>query len=315
MNVSDAKPGQILVTGGCGFLGSHLCDALIAGGHNVVVIDDFSTGKWKPIGVDFIVTHDITNPLPDMGSFDRVYNLACPASPIAYQSDPIKTWKTSTIGVLNVLEYIVCRCPTARFLQASTSEIYGDPLEHPQVESYWGNVNPRGERSCYDEGKRAAESLITDYQRCRGFDARIARIFNTYGTRMQPDGGRVVSNFIVQALRGEPLTIFGDGQQTRSFCYVSDLVDGLMRLMESDVTEPVNLGNPVEHTMLELAMRVRELTDWNSDVIMRSLPADDPHRRRPDITRARMRLGWEPVVTLGAGLNQTIAWFKEELGR
>lgn len=304
-----------LVTGGRGFLGSHLCDALVARGDAVVALDNMVTG-WNELPSDVeVVQHDVSKPFPAMGAFDRVWNLACPASPKAYQRDPIGTWKASVFGVVNVIDYIGTHSPGARLLQASTSEIYGDPLVHPQPETYWGNVNTCGVRSCYDEGKRAAETCVTDHSRHRSLDARIVRIFNTYGPRMSPDDGRVVSNLVVQALKGEPLTVYGDGQQTRSFCYVSDLIGGLVRLMESDVHGPVNIGNPTENTMLELATKIRGLTGWHSDIVMRPLPIDDPMQRCPDITRAKTLLGWEPTVTLHEGLEMTIEHFRRELGR
>lgn len=306
---------RTLVTGGCGFLGSHLCDALVARGDSVVALDNMVTG-WNMLPADVeVVKHDVSRPFPAMGKFDRVYNLACPASPVAYQRDPIGTWKTSILGVINAVDYIDTHCAGARLLQASTSEVYGDPLVHPQPETYWGNVNTCGVRSCYDEGKRAAETYVTDNARHKSLDARIVRIFNTYGPRMSPNDGRVVSNFVVQALRGEPLTVYGDGRQTRSFCYVSDLIEGLVRLMESDVQGPVNIGNPVENTMLELASKIRELTDWKSNIVMRPLPADDPTQRCPDIARAKTLLDWEPRVSLHDGLRMTIEYFEQECQR
>lgn len=304
---------RVMVTGGCGFIGSHLVERLIAGGNEVVVLDDMSTGKYVNPDAE-THEHDISLPLPWLGKFDWMMNLACPASPKAYQADPIQTWKSSVIGTMNVIDYLRANCPRARFFQASTSEIYGDPLQHPQREEYWGNVNPRGVRSCYDEGKRAAESFIADCQRSFGLDARVARIFNTYGPRLAHDDGRVVSNFIVQGLCGEPLTIYGDGSQTRSFCYVDDLVEGFMRLMTVGPAVPVNLGNPGEFTMLELAKSVRELTGWKSSLVMKPLPADDPTRRCPDISLAKETLGWSPSINLRTGLERTIEWFKGELG-
>lgn len=304
---------KVLVTGGAGFIGSHLCERLLNEGHDVVCLDNFFTGSKENIerlleNAKFeIVEHDIVEQIPFMQA-DRVYNLACPASPIHYQENPIKTIKTSTIGMINVLG--LARKAGARVLQASTSEVYGDPEMHPQIEEYWGNVNPIGPRSCYDEGKRVAESLTVNYQRAHGMEIRIARIFNTYGPQMHPNDGRVVSNFIVQALRGEPITLYGDGSQTRSFCYVSDTVEGLVRLMESGVSMPVNIGNPNEITVKELAERIAAATHSSSQIEFRSIPEDDPRKRKPDITRARTMLGWEPVVSLEDGLEKTISYFK-----
>ncbi len=302
----------VLVTGGAGFLGSHLCDALIADGNRVICLDDLSTGSianLRHLGsearFDFI-EGDVT--VPRDLKVDQVYNLACPASPVHYQADPVRTMQTCFLGAMNMLE--LARASGARVLQASTSEVYGDPEVHPQHETYWGNVNAVGERSCYDEGKRAAETLFHDYRRHRGVDAKIVRIFNTYGPRMQPDDGRVVSNFIVQALAGRPLTIYGDGSQTRSFCYVDDLVEALLRMMAVDAfAGPVNIGNPQEFTVLELSTKVLDLTGSSSTIIRLSLPPDDPRQRRPDIRLAREKLGWEPKIGLDAGLRRTIEEF------
>ena len=300
---------KILVTGGAGFLGSHLIERLVADKHEVTVLDDLSTGSLENVphieSVRFWEI-DVKNGIPE--KFDQIYNLACPASPVAYQRDPINTLMTSIIGMDCVLRNAKAR--GARVLQTSTSEIYGDPLQHPQTEDYWGNVNSIGPRACYDEGKRAAETLCYDYQRQYNVDVRVARIFNTYGPRMAVDDGRVVSNFIVQALQGKPLTIYGNGRQTRSFCYVSDLVDGLIKLMNSNVTEPVNLGNPKEFEMLELAVAVKSLTGSKSEIAFRPLPTDDPTRRRPSIMRAMDQLKWSPRVDLEEGLKHTIDYFK-----
>ncbi len=309
---------RVLVTGGAGFLGSHLIDWLLEQGHEVVCADNLFTGSKRNIEhlhghprFEFI-RHDVTFPL--YLEVDEIYNLACPASPIHYQHDPVQTTKTSVHGAINMLGLAKrLRC---RIFQASTSEVYGDPSVHPQVEGYWGNVNPIGIRSCYDEGKRCAETLFFDYHRQHDLDIKVARIFNTYGPRMHPNDGRVVSNFIVQALRGEPITIYGEGQQTRSFCYVDDLVEGFLRLMatEPGFTGPVNLGNPGEFTIRELAEKVIALTGSASKIEFRPLPADDPMQRKPDISLARERLGWEPAVQLQAGLERTIAYFDELLG-
>lgn len=303
---------RILVTGGAGFIGSHLCERLLAEGHEVICLDNYFTGNRSNIQhlaphPNFErVRHDIVNPY--QAEVDRIYNLACPASPVHYQYNPIKTIKCSTVGMVNMLG-LAKRC-RARLLQASTSEVYGDPEVHPQVESYWGNVNPIGIRSCYDEGKRVAETLCMDYHRHNRVDVRIIRIFNTYGPRMQPDDGRVVSNFILQALKNEDITIYGDGSQTRSFQYVSDLVEGMIRMMECpDWTGPVNLGNPVEFTILELAQKVIAMTGSKSKIRHLPLPADDPKKRRPDISLARECLGWEPVIPLEEGLKRTVEWF------
>ncbi|RMG33673.1 MAG: SDR family oxidoreductase [Planctomycetota bacterium] len=311
-------PQTVLVTGGAGFLGSHLCERLIARGDEVLCVDNFFTGRKANVAHLIghprfeLIRHDIVQPL--FLEVDAVYNLACPASPVAYQFNPIKTIKTSTVGVVNMLG-LAKRC-RARFLQASTSEVYGDPEVHPQSEDYWGHVNPLGPRSCYDEGKRVAESLCVNYHSAHGIPVRIVRIFNTYGPRMATDDGRVVSNFITQALRGEPLTVYGDGLQTRSFCYVDDLIDGMMRMMDQDAhIGPVNLGNPRENTMLELAQTIIELTGSQSTIEHRPLPTDDPRRRCPDITRARQWLDWEPTTDLETGLRKTIEYFRRTLER
>ncbi|MFW5925823.1 MAG: UDP-glucuronic acid decarboxylase family protein, partial [Myxococcota bacterium] len=294
---------RCLVTGGSGFLGSHLCDRLLAEGHDVVALDNFYTGPRQNLAhlADHarfrLVEHDVRQPFPsELGDFDRLYHLACPASPPRYQGDPIFTLQTGVLGTLHALE--LAERTGARFFQASTSEVYGDPQVHPQPEGYRGAVNPVGPRSCYDESKRAGETACMDFHRHRGVDVRIARIFNTYGPRMDPGDGRVVSNFLVQALQGEPLTVYGDGTQTRSFCYVDDLLDGFVALMESDVVGPVNLGNPLEHTLLELVQAVRAVTGADVRVDHRPLPEDDPKRRCPDITLARNQLAFEPRVSL-----------------
>jgi UDP-glucuronate decarboxylase len=306
----------ILVTGGAGFVGSHLCDRLIERGDNVLCLDNFFTGSRenveKLIGRPHfeLIRHDIVRPV--FLEVDQVYNLACPASPEAYQSNPIKTIKTSTVGMVNVLG-LAKRCH-ARILHASTSEVYGDPQVHPQTEDYWGHVNPIGPRSCYDEGKRVAESLCINYNLAHRVEVRIVRIFNTYGPRMARDDGRVISNVIVQALRGAPLTIYGDGRQTRSFCYVEDLVEGLIRMMDqNETTGPVNLGNPVETSMLELAQSVLRLTGSSSELKFLALPQDDPKQRCPDISRARKVLKWSPNVPLESGLQRTIAYYRSVL--
>ena len=309
---------RILVTGGAGFLGSHLCDRLIADGHEVLCVDNFFTATKQ--NVEHLIghtrfelmRHDVTFPL--YVEVDEIYNLACPASPIHYQHDPVQTTKTSVHGAINMLGLAKrLRC---KIFQASTSEVYGDPKIHPQTEDYWGNVNPIGPRSCYDEGKRCAETLFFDYRRQHNMPIKVARIFNTYGPRMHPNDGRVVSNFIVQALKGEPITIYGDGSQTRSFCYVDDLIEGFVRLMatDDDFTGPVNLGNPKEFTIRELAEQVIALTGARSALVERPLPADDPMQRQPDITVAREVLSWEPAVQLEHGLKDTIAYFDQLLG-
>jgi len=310
---------RILVTGGAGFVGSHLCEALLAAGHEVLCADNFFTGNKANIEklLDHpyfeLIRHDVTFPL--YVEVDEIYNLACPASPIHYQHDPVQTIKTSVHGAINMLG--LAKRLKARILQASTSEVYGDPNVHPQPEEYWGNVNPIGPRSCYDEGKRCAETLFFDYHRQYRTNIKVARIFNTYGPRMHPNDGRVVSNFIVQALRGDPITIYGDGKQTRSFCYVSDLVEGLRGLMDSpeDIAGPINLGNPGEFTMMELAEAVIRLTGSASRPVFRPSPEDDPRQRQPDITKARSKLGWEPKVALEQGLIQTIAYFDKLLSK
>lgn len=308
---------RVLVTGGAGFIGSHLCERLLDEGCDVLCVDNLYTGSKDNIAhlmgnpyFEFM-RHDITFPL--YVEVDEIYNLACPASPIHYQRDPVQTIKTSVHGAINMLG--LAKRVKAKILQASTSEVYGDPRVHPQPEHYWGYVNPIGPRSCYDEGKRAAETLFFDYHRQHGVRIKVARIFNTYGPRMAINDGRVVSNFIVQALRGRPITIYGDGSQTRSFCYVDDLVDGLLRLMRSDdsVTGPVNLGNPDEFTMLELAKAVIELTGCDVPIEHKSLPADDPRQRKPDITLAKQLLGWAPTVPLTMGLRKTIQYFRPRL--
>ncbi|MCK9596979.1 SDR family oxidoreductase [Candidatus Pacearchaeota archaeon] len=305
---------KILVTGGAGFIGSHLCRYLLNKGHEVVCVDNFFTGKGINIfdlkkNKKFrVIPHDIINPINIPEHFDRIYNLACPASPVHYQFDPIETIKANTIGVVNILEF--AKLNGARILQASTSEIYGDPLEHPQKESYKGNVNTLGPRACYDEGKRVAETLFMDYHRTYNIPVRIARIFNTYGPSMDKDDGRVVSNFIVQALTNKQITIYGAGKQTRSFCYVSDLIEGLYKLMESENIGPINLGNPGEFTMLELAEKVIRLTNSKSKIEYKELPKDDPTQRKPDITRAKEILKWKPKIQLEEGLMKTIDYFK-----
>ena len=304
---------RILVTGGAGFLGSHLCEKLLRLGHEVVCVDNFFTGSKDNIhgllnNPNFeVIRHDVTFPL--YVEVDEIYNLACPASPVHYQYDPIQTTKTSVLGAINMLG--LAKRTKARIFHASTSEVYGDPLVHPQKESYWGHVNTKGERACYDEGKRCAESLFFDYVRQHALSIKVARIFNTYGPRMHPEDGRVVSNFVIQALKGEPLTIYGDGSQTRSFCYVDDLIDGFLRLMGSrdEFQGPVNLGNPNEFTILELAEKVLEVTGSSSKLDFRPLPSDDPRQRQPDITLARTELGWQPKVPLEEGLIKTIEYF------
>ena len=307
---------KIIVTGGAGFIGSHLVDRLIEAEHTVVCIDNLYTGR-KSNNIQWIehpnfqlIEHDIVNPI-EIDNVDQIFHLACPASPVHYQFDPVKTAKTNFLGTLNMLE--LAKKSKARILLASTSEVYGDPLIHPQTEEYWGNVNCTGIRSCYDEGKRIAETLTFDYYRQFGVEVRVARIFNTHGTRMLENDGRVVSNFIVQALKGIPLTIYGDGSQTRSFCYVSDLVEGLIRLMNGDYIGPVNLGNPGEYTILQLAQTIQRLIDPTAEVVFKPLPLDDPQRRQPDISQAKIHLGWEPKVELEEGLSKTIAYFRDQL--
>jgi len=310
---------RILVTGGAGFLGSHLCARLLAAGHDVLCVDNFFTGAKDNI-VDLLASphfelmrHDVTFPL--YVEVDEIYNLACPASPIHYQHDPVQTTKTSVHGAINMLG--LAKRTRARIFQASTSEVYGDPETHPQPESYWGHVNPIGLRSCYDEGKRCAETLFFDYRRQHGLRVKVARIFNTYGPKMHPNDGRVVSNFIVQALRNQPITLYGDGAQTRSFCYVDDMIEGFVRLMDSpdEVSGPVNLGNPAEFSIRELAEKVIELTGSRSELAYKPLPSDDPRQRRPDIALAKEHLDWAPTTPLEVGLDKTIAYFDDWLRR
>lgn len=303
---------RVLVTGGAGFIGSHLCERLVRDGHDVLCLDNFFTGTKRNVAHLLgeprfeLIRHDITQPI--LLEVDRIYNLACPASPIHYQYNPVKTIKTSVLGAIHMLG--LAKRVRARILQASTSEVYGDPQIHPQTEEYWGNVNPIGLRSCYDEGKRVAETLMMDYHRQNGVDIRIIRIFNTYGPRMAVNDGRVVSNFIVQALKGEDLTVYGKGGQTRSFCFVDDLVEGMVRMMEcEDFVGPVNLGNPAETTILEFAERIISLTGSRSKIVFKPLPADDPQQRQPDISLAGSRLGWRPAVNVETGLKQTIDYF------
>ncbi len=310
---------RVLVTGGAGFLGSHLCDRLLHDGHDVLCVDNFFTGSKSNVAhlrshPSFeLLRHDVTFPL--YVEVDRIYNLACPASPVHYQHDPVQTTKTSVHGAINMLG--LAKRVQARILQASTSEVYGDPEIHPQTEDYWGKVNPIGIRSCYDEGKRCAETLFFDYHRQHGLDIKVVRIFNTYGPRMHPNDGRVVSNFIVQALRGEDITLYGDGSQTRSFCYVDDLIEAMVRMMDTaaGLTGPINIGNPREFTIRELAERVLALVGGTSQLVYRPLPSDDPRQRQPDITQARAVLGWEPRIGLDDGLRETIAYFRRLLGR
>jgi len=312
-----AVPRRILVTGGAGFLGSFLCERLLDRGDEVLCVDNFYTGTR--FNIEHLIghprfelmRHDVTFPL--YVEVDEIYNLACPASPIHYQYDPVQTTKTSVHGAINMLG--LAKRLKAKILQASTSEIYGDPIVHPQTEDYWGNVNPIGVRSCYDEGKRCAETLFFDYHRQHGVAIKVARIFNTYGPRMHPNDGRVVSNFIVQALKGEPITVYGDGNQTRSFCFASDLVSGLIALMDSgpEISGPINLGNPVEFTVRELAALVIALTGSRSKIVHEPLPHDDPKQRKPDISLAKAQLGWEPRISLDQGLRQTIAYFEKAI--
>jgi UDP-glucuronate decarboxylase len=315
MVMGQMAPKRVLVTGGAGFLGSNLCERLLDKGCEVVCLDNFFTGSLD--NVEHLVSnprftvikHDVIDPI-NM-EVDEIYNLACPASPIHYQHDPIFTTKTSVLGALNLLE--LARKNGAKILQASTSEVYGDPNMHPQREEYWGHVNPVGIRSCYDEGKRCAESLYFDYNRMYGVPIKVVRIFNTYGPNMHPEDGRVVSNFIMQALNGEPLTIYGDGSQTRSFCFVDDLIDGFIAFMELDnaVTGPINLGNPIERSMTQLATLIKEITGSGSEIVFKELPSDDPKQRRPDISLAKREFNWEPVVDLEQGLKKTVFYFKE----
>jgi UDP-glucuronate decarboxylase len=309
---------RILVTGGAGFLGSHLCDRLVSQGHDVLCLDNFFTGTKNNVvhlldKKNFeLIRHDLVHPI--FLEVDEIYNLACPASPVHYQYNPVKTVKTNVVGAINMLG--LAKRVSAKILQASTSEVYGDPAVHPQTEDYWGNVNTIGLRSCYDEGKRCAETLFFDYHRQNKVNIRVVRIFNTYGPRMHPNDGRVVSNFIVQALQGREITIYGDGAQTRSFCFVDDLVEGLLRMMngEDDFIGPVNLGNPGEFTMVELAEKIVELTESNSTIIFQPLPQDDPRQRRPDISLAGKHLDWKPETDLEPGLKKTISYFRELLG-
>ncbi len=308
---------RILVTGGAGFLGSHLIDRLMTEGHEIICLDNFYTGhkrniiQWMNHPNFELIRHDITEPI--RLEVDQIYHLACPASPVHYQYNPVKTVKTNVMGTMNMLG--LAKRVKARFFLASTSEVYGDPDVHPQTEEYRGNVNPIGLRSCYDEGKRIAETLTFDYHRQNGVDVRVVRIFNTYGPRMLENDGRVVSNFIVQALQGKPLTVYGDGSQTRSFCYVSDLIDGFIRLMNSDYVGPVNIGNPGEYTILQLAEAVRDMVDPTAEINFKPLPSDDPRRRRPDITKAKTLLNWEPTVPLSEGLKLTIDDFRSRMSK
>jgi UDP-glucuronate decarboxylase len=310
---------RVMVTGGAGFLGSHLCERLLADGHEVLCVDNFFTGTKDNIAHLMgnphfeAMRHDVSFPL--YVEIDEIYNLACPASPVHYQFDPVQTTKTSVLGAINVLG--LAKRTKAKVFQASTSEVYGDPLVHPQTEDYWGHVNPIGIRSCYDEGKRCAETLFFDYHRQHKLRIKVARIFNTYGPRMHPNDGRVVSNFIVQALQGEPITIYGDGSQTRSFCYVDDLIEGFVRLMDSpdDVTGPMNMGNPGEFSILELAEKVLALTGSRSPIVRKPLPHDDPKQRQPDISLAKSKLGWVPQMVLEQGLLKTIEYFEPLITR
>lgn len=313
--MSDYPRKRILITGGAGFLGSHLAERLLEEGHDVICVDNFFTGSKRNIlpllenPYFEVIRHDICFPL--YVEVDAIYNLACPASPIHYRRDPVQTTKTSVHGAINMLG--LAKRLGIKILQASTSEVYGDPAEHPQPEAYWGNVNPIGRRACYDEGKRCAETLFFDYHRQYDLRIKVARVFNTYGPRMQPDDGRVISNFIMQALRNDPVTIYGDGDQTRSFCYVNDMVEGLIRLMESedDFTGPVNLGSPEESTILDLAKRIINSTDSQSEIVHQPLPENDPCRRQPDISLANRKLNWRPVTPFEEGLGKTIAYFRQ----
>jgi UDP-glucuronate decarboxylase len=308
---------RILITGGAGFLGSHLCDRLIGDGHDVLCLDNFFTGRKQNVEhlinnpAFELIRHDVTYPMSL--EVDQIFNLACPASPIHYQLDPVQTTKTAVFGALNILE-LALRLK-AKVFQASTSEVYGDPEQHPQQENYWGRVNPIGPRSCYDEGKRCAETLFFDYYRQHNLDIKVVRIFNTYGPRMHPNDGRVVSNFIVQNLKGEDITIYGDGSQTRSFCYVDDLIEGFVRMMatKKGETGPINLGNPIEFSMLELAEKIIQLTGSKSKIVFMPLPIDDPKQRQPDITTAKEKLSWQPKVNLEDGLKETISYFRNLL--
>lgn len=317
--MSNPFPKQVMVTGGAGFLGSHLCEQLLADGHDVLCVENFYTGSKAHIAHLLshprfeLLRHDVTFPL--YVEVDEIYNLACPASPVHYQFDPVQTTKTSVHGAINLLG--LAKRTKAKILQASTSEVYGDPTVHPQTENYWGRVNPIGPRACYDEGKRCAETLFFDYHRQHQLRIKVARIFNTYGPRMHPDDGRVVSNFVVQALNNQPITLFGDGSQTRSFCYVDDLIRGLMKLMNSEdsIAGPINLGNPVEFTIAELAELVVSMTGSASKIVRKPLPQDDPKQRQPDISRARSELLWEPTVDLKAGLRLTIEYFDRLLAQ
>jgi UDP-glucuronate decarboxylase len=315
VNHYDRK--RVLVTGGAGFLGSHLCERLLREGDEVLCVDNFFTGRRTNVAHLLenprfeLLRHDVTFPL--FVEVDEIYNLACPASPVHYQHDPVQTTKTSVHGAINMLG--LAKRTGARIFQASTSEVYGDPAVHPQTEDYWGNVNPIGIRSCYDEGKRCAETLFFDYHRQHGIEIKVARIFNTYGPRMHPNDGRVVSNFIVQALKGESITMYGDGSQTRSFCYVDDLIDGFVRLMASDkeITGPVNLGNPGEFTIRQLASQVLEIVEVDPNLIEAPLPSDDPKQRKPDISLAQKTLGWEPAIPLEEGLRRTVDYFRQQV--
>ena len=315
VNHYDRK--RVLVTGGAGFLGSHLCERLLKAGDEVLCVDNFFTGRRTNVAHLFenprfeLLRHDVTFPL--FVEVDEIYNLACPASPVHYQHDPVQTTKTSVHGAINMLG--LAKRTGARIFQASTSEVYGDPSVHPQTEDYWGNVNPIGIRSCYDEGKRCAETLFFDYHRQHGIEIKVARIFNTYGPRMHPNDGRVVSNFIVQALKGEPITMYGDGSQTRSFCFVDDLIEGFVRLMVSDkeITGPVNLGNPGEFTIRQLASQVLEIVEADTNLIEAPLPEDDPKQRKPDISLAQKTLGWEPAIPLEEGLRRTVDYFRQQI--